>query len=80
MLSFIDSGTLAPGTALVLVLLSLIIAVGSSVYYFYISILRACDLGRSGWYTLWYFVPIANLAALIYLLAAKGKADAEGTK
>lgn len=48
------------------ILLSLII----TVFMFVCSVKRSRDIGMSGWFVLWLFVPIGNLFALLILMSA----------
>jgi uncharacterized membrane protein YhaH (DUF805 family) len=43
------------------------------IYYLSLIVRRFHDLGKSGWYTLLYLVPVVNIITLIYLLGAKGE-------
>lgn len=57
----------------------LIIAIPWSLFQIYVVIIagvrRLHDLNYSGWYLLLAFVPLANLALILYLLFAPGKVE-----
>lgn len=55
----------------------LLIWIAASIVKIFLTKQRLNDIGRSGWYILIFFFPVANIMLFLYLLFKKGETNAE---